>query len=670
MAPSTRQTSGSNNGEELVNKQYVDDAMTEIRQTLAAMNSTITALSIQTTQVVNHGTGRQANQFGRLAKVEFPKFHGDDVRGWVFRCEQFFLIDNTPPEEKVRIVSVHLFDKALLWQRQCIKTMGENVVWDVYKEAIIQRSRSVFEDPMAELKNATYDKSAKEYQDLFDTLLCRADVSEVHALSLYLGGLPTELEMSVRMFKQKKLSDVYCLTTLQEATLEVIKKKNKPLGSHHVGRFGMSSDSGSSNKPPLLPFPYANNISNPNPTTALKTPVRKQLTQKEYEEKRAKNMGFYCDKKFVPGHKCEGKLFSLVVLPMKELEEKFEDAQEELDELENEELPQISLNALNGASSFQTMRVVGRDGKSIRNRQGKPIPEPVGSGSGAGEMTFVTHVLLWPLGGCEMVLGIQWLATLGDIKCNFKALRMEFAHNNKKLVIREPPPPLGGFQSNHQARQQLTTRHSALANKVNQTAGGKPKSTAVTGKSKMNHRPWIKGTSRFMGKEFWTKDAATGTHFQMKEALLWDHQMISHLEVVCLGWIVGQRLSTHATCNVDTPSLAVKEQIATTKTKYTVKASKDWNFESSKGVCVNGVKFEYMNAIIFHTLNARSINTRADGEMYYGQLEVILELSYFSATVKIDRSGRPSPVMMTMLMLMKAAEDDDVTTCVDGMMML
>ncbi|GJR97211.1 hypothetical protein Tco_0269385 [Tanacetum coccineum] len=37
--------------------------------------------------------------------------------------------------------------------------------------------------------------------------------------------------------------------------------------------------------------------------------------------------------------------------------------------------------------------------------------------------------------GCEMVLGIQWLATLGDIKCNFKALRMEFVYNNKKLVI-------------------------------------------------------------------------------------------------------------------------------------------------------------------------------------------------------------------------------------------
>ncbi|GKA43026.1 hypothetical protein Tco_0735686 [Tanacetum coccineum] len=88
-----------------------------------------------------------------------------------------FLIDNTPPEEKVRIVSVHLSDKALLWHRQRVKTMRENVDWDVYKEEIIQIFCSVFEDPMVDLKNYKYDNNAKEYQDLFDILLYRVYVS-------------------------------------------------------------------------------------------------------------------------------------------------------------------------------------------------------------------------------------------------------------------------------------------------------------------------------------------------------------------------------------------------------------------------------------------------------------------------------------------------------------
>nr|GEV76766.1 hypothetical protein [Tanacetum cinerariifolium] len=185
----------------------------------------------------NNQGARQANQFSRLAKVKFPKFNGDDVLGWIFKCDQFFLIDNTFEEEKVKIIYVHLFDKALLWHRKLIKTKGENISWTDYKDAIALRVGSVYDDPMALLKNAKYDKSAKEYHDTLDTLLSRVEVSEEHALSLYLGGLPTELEMSVRMFRPKTLSDAYCLTTLQEATLEAIKKKSGPFTNHSNNRF-------------------------------------------------------------------------------------------------------------------------------------------------------------------------------------------------------------------------------------------------------------------------------------------------------------------------------------------------------------------------------------------------------------------------------------------------
>ena len=45
-------------------------------------------------------------------------------------------------------------------------------------------------------------------------------------------------------------------------------------------------------------------------------------------------------------------------------------------------------------------------------------------------------MLILPLGNCDMVLGIQWLETLGEIKWNFKQLRMEFIVNEKKHVLR------------------------------------------------------------------------------------------------------------------------------------------------------------------------------------------------------------------------------------------
>ncbi|GJV26690.1 gypsy/ty3 retroelement polyprotein [Tanacetum coccineum] len=309
MTPSTRQASGS----KVVTKQYVDDAMAEIRQCLVVMNSTITTLSIQTNQVVNHGTGRQANQFGRLTKVEIPEFHRDDVKGW-----PFFLIDNTSPEEKVRIVLVHISNKALLWHMQCNKTMGGSLGWDTYKEAIIQRFRSVFEDPMADLKNAKYDKTAKEYEDLFDILLCRVDVSENDALSLFFWGFPIELEMSVQKFKPKTLSDAYCLTNL---------------------------------------------------------------------------------------HKCEGQLFSLEVLPTEELAKEFQDEEEELGDLENEDLPQIFLNVFTakriGCKIIPTspLSIIVAGGRHLVS-----VSECKGFTWKLKGETFVTDVMLLPLGGCEMVL--------------------------------------------------------------------------------------------------------------------------------------------------------------------------------------------------------------------------------------------------------------------------
>lgn len=49
---------------------------------------------------------------------------------------------------------------------------------------------------------------------------------------------------------------------------------------------------------------------------------------------------------------------------------------------------------------------------------------------------FKTDAMLVPLGGCEMVLGIQWLATLGPILWDFEHQRMEFTLNDSKVVLR------------------------------------------------------------------------------------------------------------------------------------------------------------------------------------------------------------------------------------------
>ncbi|GKA17130.1 retrotransposable element Tf2 [Tanacetum coccineum] len=303
MAPTTRIASMSNTtNDEGITREYLDAQLAEMRNLIT--------LGLQHNQVLNNGGGRQATQFSRLA----------------FRCSSLALM-------------------GIMWDGRCIK-------------ALLSKDL----DPMFALKNAKYERSAKEYQDVFDTLLCRVTVSQEHAITLYLGGLPTELEISVRMFKPVTLADDYSLTNLQEAILEADKKKNKPTRASNAGKFGSSGYYGSNTRPSVLPLPAPNNGFRPKPNTPVNVPARKQLTQKEYKEKRTQNLCFYCDQKYTPGHKCVGQLYSLVVLA--DEEEEYFEVEEGDDELNvQDEIPQILLNALNWSNTFQTMRITGKVGK-------------------------------------------------------------------------------------------------------------------------------------------------------------------------------------------------------------------------------------------------------------------------------------------------------------------
>lgn len=44
----------------------------------------------------------------KISKVEFPKFDGKKVKDWLYKCNQFFLLDETPQDLRVRLASIHL----------------------------------------------------------------------------------------------------------------------------------------------------------------------------------------------------------------------------------------------------------------------------------------------------------------------------------------------------------------------------------------------------------------------------------------------------------------------------------------------------------------------------------------------------------------------------------
>ena len=196
-------------------------------KSFADLKSLIGGLSLQNQEVMtNRGEERRwENQLGHSTKVDFPKFNGGGLDGWLLRVEYFFEVDRTPPEARVRLAALHLEGKAIQWHQGYIKTRGNEAYldWSEYVIALNARfGQHVFDDPIADLRNLRQTGSLQSYMDEFDELYPRADIKESHALSFFLSGLIDELQMPVRMFKPQTLADAYSLARLQEIAVAAL----------------------------------------------------------------------------------------------------------------------------------------------------------------------------------------------------------------------------------------------------------------------------------------------------------------------------------------------------------------------------------------------------------------------------------------------------------------
>lgn len=190
----------------------------------------------------------------------------------------------------------------------------------------------------------------------------------------------------------------------------------------------------------------------PQPNTKPPNTQRKTLTTAEFNEKRAKGLCYWCDEKYEAGHRCKGKrpqVYQLEVEVGGDIEEESED---EVDMEGTTECAHLSLHALDGVSFFHTMRVVGHYGKtplhilldsgSTHNFVGVTKAKKLGCKveqitpmwvkvADGGQIRcdavargftwkmqgiqFSADLILLPLSGSDIVLGIQWFTVLGPI---------------------------------------------------------------------------------------------------------------------------------------------------------------------------------------------------------------------------------------------------------------
>jgi len=155
----------------------------------------------------------------RLARIDFPRFNGESVNQWIYQCENYFLIDNTPDEFKVKLAIVYLEGKTLQWHTALGKSCSNSSLpsWQEYKKQLIDRFGDICDDPMAELMRLRQKRSVGEYHEEFDAIITGLNLTQEYILSCFLGGLKKDIQMMVRMFPPDSLQRAFALARMYEA---------------------------------------------------------------------------------------------------------------------------------------------------------------------------------------------------------------------------------------------------------------------------------------------------------------------------------------------------------------------------------------------------------------------------------------------------------------------
>lgn len=210
----------------------------------------------------------------------------------------------------------------------------------------------------------------------------------------------------------------------------------------------------------------------PNRFKGQNTQPQKFLSAAEMSERRAKGLFYFCDEQYTPEHYKTHKKTQLFWMEMEEEGQDGVFEEDKKNRLPEREIAQISINAIFGISYYNTMRVKGVhkkrslfiliDSGSTHNFLNSQVAAKLGccmlaAGNAKVQVAdgnkldvrakvkkfkwnfqgtnFIADFMVIPLNGCDVVLGVQWLQTLGPITWDFQKLTMRFEVDQRRVVL-------------------------------------------------------------------------------------------------------------------------------------------------------------------------------------------------------------------------------------------
>ncbi|PNX93254.1 Ty3/gypsy retrotransposon protein, partial [Trifolium pratense] len=480
----------------------------------------------------NHLDDDSMAEFRRsVKKVELPVFNGEDPAGWISRAEVYFRVQNTRSEIKVNLAQLCMEGPTIHFFNSLINE-NENLDWEQLKQELLERYGGHGDgDVYEQLTELRQKGNVDEYINDFEYLTAQIPrLPDKQFLGYFLHGLKEEIRGKVRSLSvMGDLSRSKVLQVARAVERETKKdgfgfNRNKPgHGSNRTGVSGSQRDrsdwvfvkngSGdgskeSGNGPKQTRPNVAENQKNHSRDRGYSP-----LSYNEIMERRKKGLCFRCGGTNHLKNQCperhlkvlivddeeedsEGKLLAV------EVEDEEEEVQGEMSlmnfcQLSNtgrsmpqviklqgtiQEVPVVILVDSGASHNFISQNLVHKMNLTVNDDAALNIKLGDGFCSKTKGtcsnleidikgLKVTVDVQLFELGCVDVILGIEWLRTLGDMIVNWKKHTMSFWLNKEWVTLK-------GMES---SLNMMDTLHSVLCKpKLKRSTGGEEAKVKVS----------------------------------------------------------------------------------------------------------------------------------------------------------------------------------------------
>ena len=458
----------------------VMDMLKSMRMEMSTLKSDVATMKDKSSSSSGGGDDRRSEGprdqdfHPKHKKWDFPRYDGTtDPMLFLNKCEAYFRQHRTMAEERVWIASYHLDGIAQLWFTQLQDDDG-TPTWGRFKDLLDLRFGPPLRSaPMFELAECRRTGTVEEYSNRFQALLPRAGrLEEAQRVQLYTGGLLPPISNAVRIHNPGTLAAAMSLA----CQVEMMEAERLPPHPPRAPPRGIppapAPRPALPAPPPILQLPAPSVASQPGRGEG----TQRRLSPEEMAERRRQNLCFNCNERYSRGHNrfCKRIFFVDGV----EIDDKPE-GEAAVTAISGEvEAPTFSLHAVAGVAIGKTMQVrvsVGATslialldtgsthsfiGEEAAHRTGLPIqPRPrltatVANGErvscpgvlrGAplliGDFHSTVDLFVMPLAGYDIVLGTDWMATLGQLVWDLVAGTVSFQHAGHAVRWSAVPAP-------------------------------------------------------------------------------------------------------------------------------------------------------------------------------------------------------------------------------------